>query len=175
MADAAKDQGKNNKNGDGRGCGTAVGLVLTAIGLVLTYVYALDQPDLYLTKATAVRLLGHVVYVNLTFENRGKAGARNIRAGGVEEDNKDGQELAESADDTPSNGTTMVPIIITRTQPKGFGYRRYRVHLQYDHTFGFRPSHHTFCIETQDKQLDTPFTTATPDININIDMNICHE
>jgi hypothetical protein len=61
-----------------------VGLALTAVGLVLTYVYALDQPDLYLTKATAVRLLGHLV-------------------SGVEEDNNNGREVAESANDTPSN------------------------------------------------------------------------
>ena len=175
MADEAKDLEQHGKKGDGKGCVAVVGLVLTAVGLELTYVYALDQPDLYLTKATAVRLLGHLVYVNLTFENRGKAGARNIRFSGVEEDNDDRRELAESANDTPSNGTTTVPIAITRTKPKGFGYRRYHVHLQYDHTFGFRTSRHTFCIETRDKQLDTPFTTATPDINIDIDMDICHE
>jgi hypothetical protein len=162
MAEEKYQGKKQEENQENKGCLGWIGALVAILGLILTFLYGLDRPDFYLTHATAVHTVGPLVDVNVSLENHGKAGARDITIAGVDADDKIEPRLFERTDDVPSGGGTSVRISIRRVLQNRYGDSIYYIHLYYSHAFGFRHFEQVFCIESDDKQLQTPFTTPTP-------------
>lgn len=90
-----------------------IAVLLTAVGLILTYVYVLDRPDLAISKAIAIQLQGPLVEVVLTINNQGKAGAKNVQI--VARDAADSRAFVPPIDvpDIPANGASDKKVLST--------------------------------------------------------------